>query len=322
MLSHGDVEALLPMDACIALMRETLSGLARGAYFQPLRSLIRPPEAAGAMGLMPAYRAAPTPYFGLKEICVFPGNAAHGLDAHQGLVVLHDGTDGQPLAAINASAITAIRTAAVSAVATDSLARTDASTLALIGAGVQARAHLEAIGLVRPLHDIRIASRGGAHAEELARDARSHGLPARATSVEEAVRGADIVVTVTSSREPVMNGHWLAPGSHVNAVGASAGMGRELDSATIARAVLIVDSRASADSESADYLAARGEGLIGANHIRAELGEVLIGSQPGRTSPTEITLFRSQGLAIEDLSCAVRLFETARHEGRGTWVPM
>ena len=319
-LSRDDVVALLPMDSCIALMRETLAGLARGYSFQPLRSLVRPPGAAGVLGLMPAYRAAPTPYFGLKEVCVFPGNPAIGLDAHQGLVLLHDGTNGQPLAAMNASAITAIRTAAVSAVATDALARPDASRLALIGAGVQARAHLEAIGRVRALADIRIASRGGTHAEELAADARSAGLSARATSAEQAVRGADIVVTVTNSRDPVVMGEWLAPGAHVNAVGASAGMGRELDQAAILRAVLVVDSREAAENESADYLQARREGAIGADHIRAELGEILIGLKPGRTDPSEITLFRSQGLAIEDLACAARLFESASRNGRGSWV--
>lgn len=220
---------------------------------------------------------------------------------------------------MNASAITAIRTAAVSAVATDALARPDASRLALIGAGVQARAHLEAIGRVRTLTDIRVASRGGVHGAELAADARSRGLPARAASAEEAVRGADIVVTVTNSREPVVRGEWLASGAHVNAVGASAGMGRELDTAAVARAVLVVDSREAAENESADYLEARREGAIGADHIRAELGEVLIGSRPGRTDPFEITLFRSQGLAIEDLACAAHLFERASRNGRGTW---
>ena len=319
-LSHDDVEALLPMDRCIALMRETLAGLARGEYFQPLRSGMRPPGAAGVFGLMPSYRAAPTPYFGLKEICVFPGNAASGLDAHQGLVLLHDGSNGQPVAAMNASAITAIRTAAVSAVATDALARADAVVLALVGAGVQARAHLDAIGRVRELRDIRITSRGGGHAEDLAREARSRGLPARAAVPEDAVRGADVVVTVTSSRVPVLRGEWLEPGMHVNAVGASARMGRELDTATIARAALFVDSRESTENESADYLEAVREGAITSDHIRAELGEVLAGTQPGRRDASEITLFRSQGLGSEDLACAAYLFEVARQDGRGAWV--
>jgi ornithine cyclodeaminase len=321
-LSHDDVEALLTMERCIALMRETLAGLARGDYFQPLRSAIRPPGAAGVFGLMPSYRAAPTPYFGLKEICVFPGNPASGLDAHQGLVLLHDGANGQPVAAMNGSAITAIRTAAVSAVATDTLARSDAGVLALVGAGVQGRAHLDAIGRVRELRDVRIASRDGAHAEDLAREARSRGVPARAAAPEDAVRGADIVVTATSSREPVLRGEWLEPGTHVNAVGASARMGRELDTAAIARAALFVDSRESTENESADYLEAVREGAITPDHIRAELGEVLAGMKPGRRDAAEITLFRSQGLGSEDLACAAYLFEAARRDGRGAWVPL
>ena len=321
-LSHDDVTALLPMEACIALMRETLSGLARGEYFQPLRSVMRPPGAAGGLGLMPAYRAAPEPYFGLKEICVFPGNAALALDAHQGLVILHDGTNGQPLAALNGSAITAIRTAAVSAVATDALARPEATSMALIGAGVQARAHLDAMVRVRTLRDVRIASRGGTHAEALAAEARTRGLQARAASVEDAVRGADIVVTVTSSTRPVLSGEWLAPGAHVNAVGSSARMGREIDDATLAQAALFVDSRESTANESADYIEAMRSGAIGPDHIRAELGEVLVGTKAGRTSASEITLFRSQGLASEDLACAARVFEAARDDGRGTWAEL
>jgi ornithine cyclodeaminase/alanine dehydrogenase-like protein (mu-crystallin family) len=318
-LSHDDVTALLPMDACISLMRETLMSLARGEAFQPPRAAIRPPGAAGVLGLMPAYRAAPAPFFGLKEVAVFPGNHAVGLDAHQGLVILHDGTNGQPLAAMNASAITAIRTAAVSAVATDALARREASSLALIGAGVQAHAHLDALPRVRQLRDLRIASRTPAHAGSLAAEARSRGLPARATSIADAVKGADVVTTVTSSREPVFDGAWLAEGAHVNAVGASARMGREIDDTTVARSLFFVDSREASERESSDYVEARERGTIGSDHIRAELGDVLLGRHPGRTSERDVTLFRSQGLAIEDLACAVHCYAAARRDGRGVW---
>jgi ornithine cyclodeaminase len=264
---------------------------------------------------MPAYRGGDAPRYGLKEVCVFPGNPARGLDTHLGAVLLHDGETGELMAVMNASAITAIRTAAVSAVATRLLAREEAQTLAIIGAGVQARTHLEAIPLVRDIHDVRIVSRTREKAEALAKD----GVRV-VESVEEAVRGADIIVTATSSREPVIKREWIDDGVHINAVGSSIAVARELDGETMAASSLFVDRRESTVNESGDYLSALREGAIGDDHIRAELGEILLGRAAGRTSPSEITLFKSLGLAVEDLASAQFLYEKASREGAGTWV--
>ncbi len=314
-LSEHEVERLLTMRECIEVMEEALSALARGEVHNPLRSMIRGEGAKGILGLMPSYRGGPQPHYGLKEVCVFPGNPAIGLDTHLGGVLLHSGETGQLLAVMNASAITAIRTAAVSAVATKLLAREDARTLAIIGAGVQARTHLEAIPLVRNINDVRIVSRTPAKAAALA------GKGARVVaSVEEAVRGADIIVTATSSREPILKREWLADGVHINAVGSSIAVARELDSATVAAATLFVDRRESTVNEAGDYLLALREGAITDGHIRAEIGDILIGKAKGRSSDDEITLFKSLGLAVEDLASAQFLFEKASREKGGSWV--
>jgi ornithine cyclodeaminase len=314
-LSEHDVERLLTMRECIGVMEEALSALARGEVHNPLRSMIRGEGAKGILGLMPSYRGGAQPHYGLKEVCVFPGNAAIGLDTHLGGVLLHSGETGQLLAVMNASAITAIRTAAVSAVATKLLAREDARTLAIIGAGVQARTHLEAIPLVRNINDVRIVSRTPAKAAALA------GKGARiVASVEEAVRGADIIVTATSAREPILKREWLADGVHINAVGSSIAVARELDSASVAAASLFVDRRESTINEAGDYLFALREGAITDGHIRAEIGDILIGKAKGRSSDDEITLFKSLGLAVEDLASAQFLFEKASREKSGSWV--
>lgn len=300
-LSEHDVHDLLTMEACIAAMEEALRALARGEVHNPLRQAIRAPGAPGLLGLMPVWRGGEIPYYALKEVCVFPENPKRGLDTHVGAVVLHSGKTGEPLAFVNASAVTAIRTAAVSAVATRLLAREDASVLAIIGTGVQGQSHRKAIPLVRPIREVRMCGRG--------------------ESVEDAVRGADVIVTATSSREPVLRREWIAPGTHINAVGSSIAAARELDSATVAAASLFVDRRESTVNESGDYLFALREGAIsGPEHIRAELGELLLGTAAGRTSAGEITLFKSLGLAVEDLAAAALLYDAARASGRGTWV--
>jgi len=314
-LNEHDVEQLLTMRECIEVMEQALASLAHGEVHNPLRNVIRAPGASGFLGLMPAYRGGEVPRYGLKEVCVFPGNPARGLDTHLGAVLLHDGETGALMAVMNASAITAIRTAAVSAVATKLLARENAHSLAIIGAGVQGKTHLEAIPLVRNINDVRIVSRTREKAEKLA----GNGVRVM-ESVEEAVKGADIVVTATSSREPVIKRVWLDDGVHINAVGSSIAAARELDSDTVAAASLFVDRRESTENESGDYLSALREGAITADHIRAELGEILLGRATGRTSPTEITLFKSLGLAVEDLAAAQFLYEKASSEGAGTWV--
>ena len=322
-LDHDQVAALLTMADCIAIMERCLVDVAAGAIHNPLRTIVRPPGASGLLGLMPAYLGGDDAVFGVKTVCVFPGNPAIGKDAHQGAVLLFRGDTGELLAVMNASAITAIRTAAVSAVATRALARPGSSRLAIIGAGVQARAHLAAMAEVLPLERVRIAGRDPGRVKRLVEGAAVDvGFSVEAAdSVEEAVRDADVVVTVTSSPHPVIQRRWIAPGTHLNAVGSSIPTAREIDGPTMAAARLFVDRRESTVNESGDYLMAVAEGAIpGPGHIVAELGDVLAGRAEGRRSAEEITLFKSLGLAAEDLTSARHLLQSAREIGAGTWV--
>ncbi len=316
-LTQADVEALLDLEGCIGAMTEILEALARGELYQPLRSLAFPPGESSGMGLMPAHRGGASPAYALKTICLFPDNPTRGLDAHQGTVTLFSGETGEVRALMNASAITAIRTAAVSAVATRLLAREDAKELAILGSGVQGRSHVAAMRAVRPFDRIRIASRTFAGAQALADETGAEAVE----SAEEAVRGADVVVTTTNSKEPVLRHDWLKPGAHVNAVGSSVRSTRELDTATVASSSLFVDRRESTENEAGDYLIPLEEGAIpGPGHIRAELGEILTGAHPGRTSPDELTVFKSLGLAVEDLAAAEYVVRRARETGTGTTV--
>ena len=316
-LSQADVIGLLDMEGCIAAMEEALRSLARGEVHLPLRPVVRPPGESTFLGLMPVFRGGERPVYALKTVAVAPENAARGLDPHQGTVTLFDGVTGQTLALMNASAVTSIRTAACSAVATRALAREDATELAIVGSGHQAHAHVSAMLAVRDFQRVRIASRSREHAAALA-----DGFPNAEASatVEEAVRGADVVVTATSSPEPVVERAWLKAGVHVNAVGACFPHTRELDTGTVADSRFFVDRRESAENEAGDFLIPLHEGAIEHRHIRAELGEVLVGSAPGRTSPEEITVFKSLGLAIEDLYAAEYVVRRAEETGTGTTV--
>jgi ornithine cyclodeaminase/alanine dehydrogenase-like protein (mu-crystallin family) len=321
-LDNLQIRALLPMTECIELMADALAALARGEVYQPLRTIVRPPEARGLLGLMPAYRTGEQGAFGLKAICVFPENPTQGKDAHQGAVMLFSRETGELLALMNASEITAIRTAAISAVATRLLAREDAQQLAIIGAGVQARTHLTALAAVRTIKHARVAARNIEHAQQLVREMQPKvEFPIEAVgSNEEAVRGADVIVTATSSLEPVISRDWISPGAHVNAIGTHSPNSREIDSATMATARIFTDRRESALNEAGDYLLAAKEGLITPESILGELGELLIGTKTGRTFATEITLFKSLGLAIEDVVSADYLYKKARSQNAGTWI--
>jgi ornithine cyclodeaminase/alanine dehydrogenase-like protein (mu-crystallin family) len=314
-LSSADVHAVLGYADCAQAMRDALTALVAGQAQQPLRSVLQPAGAAGLVALMPAYLDgdAGAAAYGLKAICITPGNPAAGLDAHQGVVLLSDGRTGEPVAILNASAVTEIRTAAVSIVATELLARKDAATLAVIGAGVQARAHILALDHARRLAGIRVASRDADRAGQLAAGLRGlTSAPVRACSTaREAVNGADIIVTATSSAAPVLRHDWIAPGTHINAVGACILHARELDTATVAAAVLFADRRDSLFAESGDYLLAAADGATGPERVRAELGEVLLGAAPGRLSSGELTVFESLGLAVEDLAAAALAYRNA-----------
>lgn len=322
-LSARDVRRALPFAECAAAMRDALTALVAGQVSQPLRTVVRPDGAAGTVMLMPSYRRGTDPVYALKALCLTPSNPAAGLDAHQGIVLLSAAGTGAPLAVLNASAVTEIRTAAVSAVATELLARPDADVLAIIGTGVQARSHLLAIAASRPLAEIRVAGRQRSRADAFAESVQPETsvLVRACGSAAEAVSGAGIVVTATSSPVPVLARAWLAEGTHINAVGAHTAGTRELDGETVAAAAFFADSRVSVSSESGDYLLPLAEGLISADHIRAELGEVLTGAAPGRTSAEQITVFESLGLAVEDLAAAALAYQRAVAGGFGCDVP-
>ncbi len=317
-LGHDDVMAALPPEECAEAMAEVLTARARGEALMPLRTMVPFEGAAGFMGLMPAWRGGPDPVFALKSLCVMPGNPGRGLDSHQGTVTLFDGSTGVPRAILDASAITAVRTAAVSAVATRVLARSDARVLAILGSGVQGRAHIRALRAVRDFDEVRVYSPSTEHARALA-----DGHATVASSAEQAVRGADVIVLATSSSQPVISRDWLAPGAHVNAIGASVPSARELDVETVVAGALFCDSRESLRAEAGEFRLALEQGAIsGEDHIRAELGEVLAGMAPGRTGPDELTVFRSLGLAVEDLAAAERAVSRARSLGLGTEVAL
>jgi ornithine cyclodeaminase len=337
-LSNADIHAALSPAACEAAMAGVLAARARGDAFNPLRTVTFPPGAAGFIGLMPAYASAGASApasasagssqagpetgaaFGLKAICLIRANPSRGLDAHQGTVTLYDGETGMPTAILNASAITEIRTAAVTAVATRALAREGARVLAMLGAGVQSRSHLSALADVRPWDEVRVYAPTTAHAEAL-RDTRPD-ITVAATAAE-AVQGADVVVVATSAKRPVLQHRWLAPGAHVHAVGASSPTAWEIEPATVAAAALFCDSRESLRHEAGEFKLAIEEGLIaGEDHIRAELGEVVAGTHPGRAGDDELTLFRSLGIGVEDLAAAQVAVQNARRHGLGTEVEL
>jgi ornithine cyclodeaminase len=315
-LSERDVRELLDMESCIEAMTEVLAGLARRELFNPLRSVARPEGAGTLLGLMPAYRDKPSPAYGLKEIVIVPTNPARGLDTHMGGVLLHDGETGELLAIMNASPITEIRTAAVSAVATRALARPNAQRVAILGAGAQARGHVQAMRAVLDDPEIRIWARRLESAEELAGEVGATVTP----SADAALFGAEVVCTTTAATEPVVKKKWLARGAHVNAVGACFPTTRELDTETVASASFFTDRRESCLNEAGDYVLAAQEGAIGPDHIRAELGDVLAGMHPGREHEDELTIFESLGIAVEDLASAELIVRRARERGVGAEV--
>jgi alanine dehydrogenase len=327
-LGSEEVERLLPMGECIAVMERALRDLALGAAVQPLRSVMRLDGRPGLLGVMPGQIRVPADaptgadaasVAGVKVVSIFPGNRERGDESHFGAVLLFETETGRPIAHLDAAAITAIRTAAVSAVATRLLARDDAGELALLGAGVQARTHLAALREVRELRRVRVWSRRPESARRFAaEEGARHRLPVEAApSAAAAVAGADLVCTVTASREPVLAGEWLSPGVHVNAVGSSVATARELDSAAVACSRLFVDRRESTINESGDFLFPLREGVIAEDHIQGEIGDLLLGRVPGRRSASEITLFKSLGLAVEDLAAAHHIYRRAVAEGRG-----
>lgn len=334
LLRESHLRELLVMRDLIPLMVPTLAAFSTGGTVQPLRSIVPVERHGGFLGVMPAYLAPPalggaapgavhdpesTEALGLKAVAVYPGNAGRHLPTHLATILLLDPETGALRAVLDGRLITEMRTAAVSAAATDRLARPQARVLAVLGAGVQARSHIEALREVRPPAEVRVWSRTPAGAERLAFETRARfGLAAVAyASPAEAVRGADMVCTVTGSTTPVVEGAWLSPGIHINAVGAPRPDYRELATDVVRRARLFVDSRAGALTEAGDIVGPIREGAITERHIVAEIGEVFAGRHPGRESDGDITLFKSLGMAVEDVATAHFAYARARARSIG-----
>lgn len=321
-ISQREVGELLAMDECIDAVSTALAMLARGDAIQPLRPVMWLPGRVGALGLMPGY-LGDSDVMGVKVVSVFPGNEGTELDSHQGVVLLFETEHGRLLALVDATEITAIRTAAVSGAATRALSRPESSTIAVLGSGTQAQTHVDAMLRVRPIDRLVVWSRQPDHAERLARRwvnrVRSVETPA---SVEAAVETADIVCTTTASPTPILRGEWLSPGTHINAIGSSVPFTRELDAEAVRRSRVFVDRRESALAEAGDFLLAKEEGLVGDDHIVAELGDVLTGRHPGRETPEEITLFKATGLAVEDVASVHHVYRRALDMGRGTAIEL
>lgn len=319
LLTESDVASLLPMDAAIGIMEQALAAFSAGAVLQPVRQALVVEPHGGYLGLMPAHvRGGAAEALGAKAVTFYPRNADRDLPTHMAVILLWDTETGALLAIMDGRLITEMRTAATSAAAAKVLARKDAAVLALLGSGVQARSHLEALRLVRTLRDVRVWSRTPEHRDAFAREMGDRGLRVTACGTgQEAARGADLIVTATSSPAPVLEGRWLSPGVHITAVGAPRPDWRELDTSAVARSRVFVDSRAGALAESGDLLHPLKEGAIDESHIKGEIGEVLAGTVPGRTSPQDITLFKSLGMAVEDVATAAYVYRRARERGVG-----
>ena len=320
-VNESAVHELLTMKACIPLMRDALMSFAKGDAVMPLRSKVGLPDGSGLLGIMPGYLGNPES-FGLKVVSVMPKNHGTGYDSHQGVVMLFGVEHGEPLAILDATAITEIRTAAASGAATDALANPDAGDLALIGSGTQARSHLSAMKSVRKLRRVRVWSRSEANAGRFARDEHErHGIEIEvSSSAADAVRDANLICTTTSSREPVLRGEWLSTGAHVNAVGACFSQHRELDTETARRSRFFADSRESCLNEAGDFIIARDEGAISDDHLLGEIGDVFLERIPGRLSADDVTVYESLGIAIEDLAAAHFIHQRAQETGAGTWL--
>jgi ornithine cyclodeaminase len=320
-VNHQEVKRWLPMGECMQVMAATLKTLSHGDAVNPLRHAMWLPDKSGLIGMMPAY-LGDREVMGIKVISVFPGNHTTDYDSHQGTVLLYETRNGRLLAMMDASKITAIRTAAVSGVATRLLARKDAAELAILGSGVQARTHLEAMLVARNISAVRVWSRRFDHAQKFAqRGTNAHGITIKAVgAVQEAVQGADIICTVTSATEPILQGDWISPGTHINAVGSSVAFARELDTAAVVKSKLFVDRRESTLNEAGDFLFPQKEGAIGEGHIKGEIGDILLSNVSGRSSSEDITLFKSLGLAAEDVAAAHYIYQKALQNEKGEWV--
>ena len=313
LVTAAEIETLFPMDRAIAAARSAMRQVSSGDTLLPLRQFLAIPDAPGKMAVMPGYIAHP-PRFGLKTVSKFT-NAAH---SHVGTVQLYDATNGQLLAIIEGGTLTAIRTAAASALATDLLARPDSHRLAILGTGEQARRHIEAMAAVRPISQIRIWGRNARNAEALAATLRNADMPAIvAATVAEAVADADIICTTTAAATPILHGQHVRPGTHVNLVGSAIPTTAEADTALVAMSQFYGDYRAATLVQAGEFRNAIAAGLITADHLIGEIGELILGRIPGRQDDTAITLYKSLGVTAQDLTAADAILEAARAHGMG-----
>ena len=317
-LRGAEVRNLLPMAECVDLMQRTMIAVSEGRVVLPLRSILVMPGDRGMMGMMPGYLADPE-CFGVKLVSLIPRNKPPQYSSHLGIVLLFEADHGQPVALLDAAEITAIRTAAASGLATRLLARPEAGDLALLGAGEQARSHLEAMLSVRTLRRVRVWARDRDKARLFAEaQGVKHNIVIETSpSVREAIAGADIICTTTKAREPILQGEWLTPGVHLNVVGSSIAGAAEIDTPAVVRARFFVDCRNSTVNEGGEYLRALKAGAITPDHILGEIGEVANGSKVGRRSPLDVTLYKSLGIAPQDLAAAHYVLEKARAAGIG-----
>lgn len=319
LLTEQHVQGLLPMTDLIAAMEAALARFSAREVLQPVRTVLSVGPTHAFFGLMPAYVEAP-PRLGAKLVTVFNRNLERGLPSHLATILLLDPETGALLAVMDGRYITEARTAAVSAVSARHLARPRAEVLAIIGTGVQARSHLEALAEVRPLREVRVWSPQAKNRERFVAEMTNRvAVPLRAeATAEAAVRDADLVVLVTASPTPVIDTAWVAPGTHVMSVGACRPDQREMDPALVARARLFVDSRDAALVESGDVVMGIADGRFAADHLRGELGDVVLGRVPGRNSDEQITVFKSLGMAVEDVVAADLVLRRAIETGAGT----
>ena len=322
LLSETDVRHLLSMDDLIQSMEAALAEFSSGRTQQPLRTVLEIGPGHAFFGVMPAFMPA-AGALGTKLVTVFGSNAALGLPSHLATILLLDPTTGELLSVMDGRYITEARTAAVSAVSARLLAREDAGVLAILGSGVQARSHLRAFSHVRALRDVRVWSPSESHrrtfAEEMHREIAAHVSPV--ASAQQAVDGADLVVLATAAREPILRSEWIADGAHIAAVGACRPDHREMDTALVKRARVFVDSRTGALAEAGDLVMPMREGAIEAAHIAGELRQLASGAVAGRLSPGDVTLFKSLGMAVEDVAAAHLAFERATERGLGRGIP-
>lgn len=309
----------MPMAECIDVMQNAMNELASGNVINPLRSIIPIPNDNGILGLMPSTMMSE---MGLKVVSVFPGNHGTELDSHQGAVLLFETENGRLLSILDGSEITATRTAAMSGLATRLLAREDSKVVAILGSGVQARTHVEAMLAIRSVEKLKIWSRNPENAKTFAEKISSqHGVEVEHyDSAKEAVQGSDIICTTTASPDPILMGEWLEPGMHINAAGSSFRTKRELDTTAVVKSRLYIDRHESLVNEAGDFLIPQSEGAIDESHICGEIGDILINKISGRDSDEEITLFKSLGLGVEDVASARYIYDKAVEQDKGTWL--